>query len=368
MDENNNEITTRERQILEWIQQDPMISQNDLADLAGISRSGVAVHISNLMKKGYLRGKGYIFPPQNHVTVIGGVNMDTYGVGVEPFTAKTSNSGHIYHSIGGLGRNISLNLRKLGIFNYFISVYGDDADGEQFKVDATNHDMDITYSKQLMNEKTSSYIYLNQPDGERFIGLDDMEINDRLTPELLEARSEVIRHSRAVIVDTNLPEDTIQWVVTHFDGPVLAKAVSLAKVGRLQSSLSSLNTLVINGIEAPVLVETVPGDKESALRCAQELVDTGVENVFLYVDNIGTVYANRQQHIFLPQPDIHQKNTNGAGGAAIAALVLAAVNGLDFKQTAQLAAAAAYITSESPDSVNEAMSTDLIQKKIESLF
>lgn len=125
-----------------------------------------------------------------------------------------------------------------------------------------------------------------------------MEINDRLTPELLEARSEVIRHSRAVIVDTNLPEDTIQWVVTHFDGPVLAKAVSLAKVGRLQSSLSSLNTLVINGIEAPVLVETVPGDKESALRCAQELVDTGVENVFLYVDNIGTVYANRQQHIF----------------------------------------------------------------------
>lgn len=84
LDENNNEITTRERQILEWIQQDPMISQNDLADLAGISRSGVAVHISNLMKKGYLRGKGYIFPPQNHVTVIGGVNMDTYGVGVEP--------------------------------------------------------------------------------------------------------------------------------------------------------------------------------------------------------------------------------------------------------------------------------------------
>lgn len=45
-------MTQREQQILEWIRQDPMISQEDLAQRAGITRSSVGVHISNLMKKG----------------------------------------------------------------------------------------------------------------------------------------------------------------------------------------------------------------------------------------------------------------------------------------------------------------------------
>ena len=44
--------TDREQQILAWIKQNPLISQNELAELCGITRSGVAAHISNLMKKG----------------------------------------------------------------------------------------------------------------------------------------------------------------------------------------------------------------------------------------------------------------------------------------------------------------------------
>ncbi|WP_422730471.1 winged helix-turn-helix transcriptional regulator [Lentilactobacillus rapi] len=44
-------MISREQQILEWIKQNPMISQNELAKLAGITRSGVAAHISNLVKK-----------------------------------------------------------------------------------------------------------------------------------------------------------------------------------------------------------------------------------------------------------------------------------------------------------------------------
>ena len=44
-------MTQREQQILDWITEDPMISQEALAERAGITRSSVAVHISNLMKK-----------------------------------------------------------------------------------------------------------------------------------------------------------------------------------------------------------------------------------------------------------------------------------------------------------------------------
>ena len=57
-------MTQRERQILNWIEADPMISQQELAERAGITRSSVAVHISNLMKKGCIAGKGYIVTPR----------------------------------------------------------------------------------------------------------------------------------------------------------------------------------------------------------------------------------------------------------------------------------------------------------------
>ena len=50
-------MTQRERQILRLIEANPMISQQELADKMGIARSSVAVHISNLTKKGYIAGK-----------------------------------------------------------------------------------------------------------------------------------------------------------------------------------------------------------------------------------------------------------------------------------------------------------------------
>ena len=45
-------MTQRERQVLQLIESDPLISQQDIAQRLGITRSSVAVHISNLTKKG----------------------------------------------------------------------------------------------------------------------------------------------------------------------------------------------------------------------------------------------------------------------------------------------------------------------------
>ena len=72
-------MTERERQILGWIRENPMISQQELADKAGIARSSAAVHISNMMKKGIILGKGYIIREEDDIVVVGGVNMDICG-------------------------------------------------------------------------------------------------------------------------------------------------------------------------------------------------------------------------------------------------------------------------------------------------
>ena len=53
-------MTSKEREILNIIKENPTIEQSEIAELLNISRSTVGVHISSLQKQGYLVGKGYI--------------------------------------------------------------------------------------------------------------------------------------------------------------------------------------------------------------------------------------------------------------------------------------------------------------------
>ncbi len=69
-------MTQRERQILRWIEENPIISQQELADKAGITRSSAAVHISNLMKKGHIAGQGLHRP---YRALRGGGGRSEYG-------------------------------------------------------------------------------------------------------------------------------------------------------------------------------------------------------------------------------------------------------------------------------------------------
>ena len=47
-------MTERERQIMELLRQNPMLSQGELAKHLGITRSSVGVHLANLGKKGHI--------------------------------------------------------------------------------------------------------------------------------------------------------------------------------------------------------------------------------------------------------------------------------------------------------------------------
>ena len=124
-------MTQRERQILQLIEQNPMVSQQELADQLQITRSSVAVHISNLLKKGYIAGKGYVLRTGSYAVVVGGVNIDIGGQSFEPLVAADSNPGTVTMSLGGVGRNIAHNLALLGTDVRLLSACGEDVYGQK---------------------------------------------------------------------------------------------------------------------------------------------------------------------------------------------------------------------------------------------
>ncbi|MCT4486432.1 PfkB family carbohydrate kinase [Levilactobacillus parabrevis] len=356
-------MLSREQQILEWIKQNPMISQNELAELAGITRSGVAAHISNLVKKGFLQGKGYIVSPESYVAVVGGITLDIFGIPNSEVIEKKSNTGVIYSDVGGLGRNIAVNLTKLAIPNYFISVYGHDSAGEEFKKDALEKNLDITYSKQISSVPTSRYLYINQTSAKRIFGVDDSRIHDEITPEFLKERLNILNNAEMIVVDPNLPEETISWIYQNFDQPILADSIN--KLKRLKHGIAALDTLVLNADESKAITDIEITDYDTAKACADELLSMGISTVFIYDAQVGFFYQTSRDAFYYPVTLKKVLNTNGVGAAALAAIVYARRAKLDDKHTAELVKTAAEATMTTYLNILDDMSPSFLENHVE---
>ena len=199
-------MTQRERQILEWIRENPLISQQELAEKAGITRSSAAVHISNLMKKGYIAGRGYLLREEKYIVVVGGVNMDIGAVSADRLVARDSNPGRVTTSLGGVGRNIAHNLCLLGEQTAMVTVLGQDAFAQSVQENAADIGLDLHHSATIPGGRTGTYLFIDDSDGDMALAVNDMAIYDHMTPEFLRQRLDFINHAGRVVVETNLPE------------------------------------------------------------------------------------------------------------------------------------------------------------------
>lgn len=355
--------TEREQQILDLIRQNPMITQKELANILGITRPGVASHISRLIKEGLISGKGYVLPRREYITVIGAVNMDVYGIIQEKeVVPKSSNSGLVRLQLGGIGRNIAADLVELGINTNLVTVFGNDANGEIFKHDAVKREINISYSQQLLNEKTSNYVYINKKNGERIIGVDDMGINQYITPEFLKSRLPGINASNLVVFDSNIPAETIKWLYDNVSVPMIAKAVSVNKAPNLYQSNVNLDSLVINGIEGALIAKQKIESLDDAKKCAKKLSTMFKATIYLYVDDLGLlIYSSKHQKTKLYSKDVDVHNTNGVGAAMAAMVAYTRLRNLQPTEAANLIVKAGELTMQTSQSVTDHL-TELIDQ------
>lgn len=356
-------MTRRERQILRWIEEDPMISQQELANKAGITRSSVAVHISNLMKKGYIAGKGYVVRTAPYVVVVGGVNMDIGGRSFGPLIGKDSNPGRVRMSLGGVGRNIAHNLSLLGAEVHLLTAFGDDVSAQKAAASCGELGIDISHAIQVPGGATSTYLYLAGPDGDMELAVADMEIYDHVTPAFLKSRSALLNDAQLVVVDTNIPEESIAWLAENCKVPLFADPVSVTKAEKLRPVLGRLHTLKPNRFEAELLSGVTITDTASAGEAAAILLDTGLRRVFISLGAGGVLAADHNEQIHVPCGRVEMVNTTGCGDAFMAVIAWAYLEGMNLRDTAQVGIAAAGIAMESQETINPSMSAELVRMR-----
>lgn len=357
-------MTKRERQLLNWIEENPLISQKELAEKAGITRSSVAVHISNLMKKGYITGKGYIVQTAPYVTVVGGVNVDIGGQPQAALVARDSNPGAVQSSLGGVGRNIAHNMALLGLDVRLLTAFGDDLNAQKLAASCGELGIDISQSPVIPGGRTSTYLFINDEHGDMALAVSDMEIYRHLTPQALAQRHKLLDGSQVVVLDANIPEESIVWLAENCPAPLFADPVSTAKAAKLKPVLGKLHTLKPNRLEAELLSGVPITDGESLRRAADALLETGLRRVFISLGAEGVFAADHNGRVQLPCLPGEMVNATGCGDAFMAAIAWAYLRGTDLADTARAGLAASSIAMESRETINPAMSEEALESRL----
>ena len=357
-------MTQRERQILQLIESNPLISQQEIAEKMGITRSSVAVHISNLTKKGCIAGRGYVLRSGSYAVVVGGVNVDIGGRSFAPLVAQDSNPGTVRLSLGGVGRNIAHNLALLGTDVHLLTAYGDDLYGERVAASCSELGIDLSHALRIAGGATSTYLYLTDHRGEMALAVSDMEICKKITPSYLSSQLPLLQNAQVVVADANLSAESLEFLAENCGAPLFVDPVSTAKAQKLRPILGKIHTLKPNRLEAELLSGVPIRSERDLERAADALTELGVHRLFISLGSQGVYAAMGGERLRLPNLPGQMVNTTGCGDAFMAALVWAYLEGMDLKSTALAGLAAGAIAMESPETINPALSAPALQKRM----
>ena len=354
-------MTEREREIFELIEANPMISQSEIASLLAITRTSVAVHISNLIKKGYVMGKGYVIAYSHPITVIGGANVDIQGKSQGDLLMEDSNPGVIKASLGGVGRNIADNLCKFKLDVRFITAIGDDNEGLMVKDNARLLGIDMEQSITTAEHRTSTYLYILDKYGELVIAVSDMGIVDQLTPTYFKKLLVKIDHSPYTILDANLPQETIEYLSRNLiKTKLIFDPVSITKATKVKDVLNKFYAIKVNKTEAEALTGLTLDTQEMIVKAGLQLLDYGVERIFITMGSGGVYYQDKHNGFFRKAIKTSVVNATGAGDAFTAAMIYGFTENLNSEQLVDFCIGASTITLAAQETISSDLTIDTV--------
>lgn len=271
---------------------------------------------------------------------------------------KDSNPGHIKTSAGGAGRNIAENLVHLDCDVRLITAFGNDERGQNLLESCRTAKIEVGDSVTFENQSTGTYFAILNEHGDMQYAIADMDVFDSLTPDTLKNKLSVLRHAAAIVLDTNVPEETIKWVCENTEAPIFCDPVSTQKAHKVIPYLKHIHTIKPNRIEAETLTGIRINDRKSISMAADMLMEQGIKQVFISLDSDGLFVANKKHWEIIPLEPAEVINATGAGDAMMAAIVWAQMQGEDLITQAYCGLAASRLNIGFKGTVNTNMTTN----------
>ncbi|MDY5730865.1 MAG: carbohydrate kinase family protein [Eubacteriales bacterium] len=303
----------------------------------------------------------------NYVVVIGGANVDISASSFNAIKMEDSNPGKIEMRPGGVGRNIAENLCRLGVDTYLISALSDDVYSKLIKDDSATFGLHLEKSAFVKNSNCGLYLCINDPSGDMLVAVNSMEICNAITPEIIEQHLDFINKASLVVLDTNIPEQTLHYICDTVTAPLACDLVSVAKCSKMKSKLGSLSILKANRFEA----EAISGmkiEKQSQLEEAcKKLCASGIKNVIVTLGAQGAYYYNQIENGHIAPVPCTVMNTTGCGDAFMGAACACFINNPSLCEMAKYGIVAASLTASHNGPVMPYLSIEMIERQKKNL-
>ena len=297
-----------------------------------------------------------------HVLAVGGVNLDTLarvaGAETDP---GTSNPGRTSRTAGGVARNVTENLARLGTPVRLVSCVGSDAVGSSLLEELDSLGVDVSLVRRAALP-TGSYTAVLDHAGDLVIGIADMAAVESLSPADVDERAFV--GAAFVIVDGNLLPDTVAHCLTLAERagvPVALDPVGVAKAQRLVVD-KPVHTFTPNREELAAFTGTTDVDKAVAV-CH----DRGIGTIWLREGVAGSTVFGAGERFRVHLPPAEAVDVTGAGDAMLAGYVHRLLADGSVDEAVRFGAAAAWLTVGSSYTVRPDLTADLVQQTLDGL-
>jgi DNA-binding Lrp family transcriptional regulator len=312
-------LTSREREIVEALQKEPLISQDELALHFGISRSSVAVHISNLMKKGVILGKGYVFNKKVSIVVVGQVYLE--------ISVQESDRTFIDMKYTGFGQEVCKTLSSYGVSTKLITVVGNDDLGNSILTDLQADEVDIAHIYRHPEKRTCKQVVSN-----RGLHLEEGFTKKDFQQALI-AREWVASNCDWLIVEPAFTEMLGTKLLSRTDrNPVLCGCWYAGT--DIPHYLSAYNLLVLGTKDF--------ANYDSYVNRGLELIEAGTQNCIITDGSNGMILLNDKESLDFPMPPNQSFDSSQDLHIFLAGLVHGLSSGYPMRQALRIACGAAH--------------------------
>jgi pseudouridine kinase len=297
------------------------------------------------------------------VVVIGGTNADIKSRSRRAIVAATSNPGVITVRAGGVGRNVAESLARLGVRTALVSAVGDDAFGHMVLDHTRAAGVICDHVGVVTDATTGAYNAVVDEHGALHVAVADTRVLDAVGPDVVNIHADIISSAKWLVLEGNLRPDTLAAALDLARAHRVAVAidpVSVAKAHRLGAVLQPDRPVMLltpNRDELAALTDG-QGDEGTIREATRVLHRRGVALVWVRDGAHGSWLCGVDtEPVHLPtQRRRAVVDVTGAGDAALAGFLWAALAGNDVLDAARYGTAAALCTLDADSSADEHLS------------
>lgn len=293
---------------------------------------------------------------QPYILVLGASIVDITGFSSVKYRPFNSNPGCVKVSLGGVCRNIAETTARLGIKTKFISVLGDDHHGKNIIDNANQVGYDMTDSLFLKGCTTPTYMAILNDEGEMVSAIVDMCSSHQMSTAFIDSKKDIFQGAKYTFLGADEPE-LLGHILKSFEGQTsfILDPISAAKAETIRHLIPYFHTIKPNRFEAEALVGYPLDTKEAVIKAGEDLLNLGVENIFISLDEEGIYYTNAQQRGFIKAKNVPVVNVTGAGDSFVAGLAFAYMKGYGLIETVKLAIATSVLTISHVETIHPEM-------------